>query len=181
MMASPPSRPAHEWIPPRRVRPIAIGLCVDEGHVLLMEVRAGNGKLVGHRPPGGGIEFRESAEAAVAREFAEELGWRIVRPRLLETCENLFEHDGRPGHEIVFIFAVERPQDAPPPSEAGRFDIIDGGLEVAIRWMPVEEALAGTLFPSALARLLAARAARAAGQAVAPIPAPRSEPPARTS
>lgn len=179
-MAPPPSRPAHEWIPPRHVRPIAIGLCVDEGHVLLMEVCRGDGDLIGHRPPGGGIEFMESAEAAVIREFTEELGWRIVEPRLLETCENLFEHDGRPGHEIVFIFAIERPLDTLPPSQAGRFDIVDGGLDVAIRWMPVEEALAGTLFPSALAKLLAARAT-SVDQGAAPIPARRSEPPARTS
>ena len=145
-----------------------------------MEVRGGNCKLVGRRPPGGGIEFMESAEVAVAREFEEELGWRIVEPQLLEICENLFEHDGRPGHEIVFIFAVARPNDAPPPSEADRFDIIDGGLDVAIRWMRVEKALAGRLFPPALARLLTARAA-GADHAFAPIRAPGSEPPARTS
>ncbi|NDW03273.1 NUDIX hydrolase [Jiella pacifica] len=179
-MSPPASRPAQEWTPSTRIRPIAIGLCVDVGHVLLMEVRRGDGKLIGHRPPGGGIEFMESAEAAVIREFTEELGWRIVQPRLLETCENLFEHEGRPGHEIVFIFAVERPQGTSPPSEAGRFDIVDGGIDVAIRWMPVEEALAGTLFPPALAKLLGARTT-GADQASAPIPTRRSEPPARIS
>lgn len=73
-MSSPASRPAGRWIPPKCIRPIAIGLCVEDGHVLLMEVRDGRGDIVGHRPPGGGIEFMESAEAAVIREFAEELG-----------------------------------------------------------------------------------------------------------
>ncbi|WP_420844739.1 hypothetical protein [Jiella avicenniae] len=81
----------------------------------------------------------------------------MAAPRLLATCENRFEHDGRPGHEIVFIFAVERPQDGSPPREAGRIDVVDGGVDVVIRWIPVEEALAGVLFPPALAKLLAER------------------------
>tara|TARA_R110002020_G_scaffold82904_1_gene205432 strand:- start:573 stop:1112 length:540 start_codon:yes stop_codon:yes gene_type:complete len=179
-MSPPDCRPAGQWIPPKRIRPIAIGLCVEDGHVLLMEVRDAQVKLVGHRPPGGGIEFMESAEAAVIREFDEELGWQLAAPRLLATCENRFDHNGQPGHEIVFIFAAARPRDAPHPTTAGRIDIVDGGLDVAICWMPVERALAGTLFPPALAGLLAKRAA-GGEQAVAPIPIRPSEPPARTS
>ncbi len=159
-MASPQSRPAQKWTPPAHIRPIAIGLCVDDGRVLLMEVRGEDGRLVGYRPPGGGIESMESAKAAVSREFAEELGWQIVAPRLLLTCENLFDHDGRPGHEIVFIFTVERPQDGPPPREAGPIEIVDGGLDVVIRWIAVEEALGGALFPHSLAEVLVEYAPR---------------------
>ncbi|MCE7026868.1 hypothetical protein [Jiella avicenniae] len=72
-MASPASGRGSRWIPPKRIRPIAIGLCVEDRHVLLMEVLDAEGRLVGHRPPGGGIEFMESAEAAVTRELERPL------------------------------------------------------------------------------------------------------------
>lgn len=44
-----------------------------------------------HRLIGGGIEFGETAEAALRREFAEELGVTLGSVELLEVVENIFE------------------------------------------------------------------------------------------
>lgn len=60
-----------------------------------------------YRPFGGEIEFGERAEAAVAREIAEEIGESIDGLRLLGVLENHFVYDGEPGHEIVFVFNAD--------------------------------------------------------------------------
>lgn len=55
-------------------------------------------------PLGGGIKFGETSEDALRREIQEEIGADIVHPVLLGVLENRFVFDGRPGHEIVFVY-----------------------------------------------------------------------------
>ena len=57
-------------------------------------------------PFGGGVEFGESAREAVIREVKEELSIDIPKPDLLTVIENRFHFEGKPGHEIVFVFTV---------------------------------------------------------------------------
>ncbi|MER0237132.1 NUDIX domain-containing protein [Fulvimarina sp. MAC8] len=148
---------ASAWSPPQRIRPIAIGLIVEDGHALLMEVRDRSGTLKGFRPVGGGIEFGEAAGHALTREFQEELGWKPLDLQFITVCENLFEHNGSPGHEIVFVFKGRRPNDAPPPDHRTRIDFEDHGTPTSIRWVRAGD-LAGTpLFPDQIAPLLKAR------------------------
>ncbi|MCD4864673.1 NUDIX hydrolase [Pseudomonas sp. PLB05] len=59
------------------------------------------------RPLGGGVEFGETSQAAVRREIREELGVELAEVRLLGTLESLFSYAGRPGHEVVLVYAAE--------------------------------------------------------------------------
>ena len=78
-----------------------------------------------YRPLGGGIDFGERARDAVAREIREELGAEITHVQQLSVLENIFECDGLPGHQIMFIFAAEFAdrsrygQDSMPAVERG--------------------------------------------------------------
>jgi ADP-ribose pyrophosphatase YjhB (NUDIX family) len=56
------------------------------------------------RPLGGAVEFGEAAVDALRREIREELDDEIEHPVLLGVLENLFQFDGTPCHEIVFVF-----------------------------------------------------------------------------
>ena len=56
------------------------------------------------RPLGGQVEAGETSAQAVVREIREELGCAATDLRLLGVLENIFEYQGRPGHEIVFVY-----------------------------------------------------------------------------
>ncbi len=60
-----------------------------------------------HRPLGGAIEFGENSQDALRREIREEIKAEITNVRYLGMLENIFNFDGKPGHEIVLIFDAE--------------------------------------------------------------------------
>ena len=86
------------------IRPIAIGLIWNNGSLL---VEHGFDAVTGQqffRPPGGAIEFGERAADALRREFMEEIEAELTDPQLLTVIENIFDYNGRPHHEVVFVF-----------------------------------------------------------------------------
>src|SRR5262245_33412983 len=144
------------WRPPERVRAVSIGLAVRNGRLLVVEVLDDTGAIKGWRPPGGGIQFGERARNAVAREFREELKCEIsIDAAAPLIFENIFEHEGAVGHEIVFAFPVtlldtrlyERP----------RFQMSeDGGTLHWAEWMALSRFRSGehTLYPEGLTERL---------------------------
>ena len=52
----------------------------------------------------GGIDLGDHSRDAFAREIREELGAEVVNARLIGWIENIFEFEGRPGHEIVAVY-----------------------------------------------------------------------------
>lgn len=90
-----------------KIRPLAIVVFRKGDRLLLMDCYDSVKRERFYRPPGGGIEFGETAQAAARREIREELGAKIRRPRLLGVLENLFTCEGKRGHEIVFVFEAE--------------------------------------------------------------------------
>jgi ADP-ribose pyrophosphatase YjhB (NUDIX family) len=91
----------------RHIRPLALGVIRRGNELLVFE---GHDDVKGetyYRPLGGGIDFGEPAEDALRREFREELAAELTNVSLLGVVENIFTVDGRPGHEIVFLFEAE--------------------------------------------------------------------------
>lgn len=75
--------------------------------ILVQEIREADGSLKGYRPLGGSIAFTERSYHALEREFIEELGEDIKITSLFCVAEEIFEHKGQPGHEIVFVYEAE--------------------------------------------------------------------------
>jgi ADP-ribose pyrophosphatase YjhB (NUDIX family) len=135
------------------IRPIVIGLAIRDGAVLAAE---GYDDVKGerfYRPPGGEIEFGESSEEALRREWREELDMDLASARFLGVLENRFEFNGEPGHEVVFAYLVELSAD-----DGLRDEIVlrEGDLEVRATWLPLAAVRDGSerLYPEGLVDLI---------------------------
>lgn len=147
--------PPSTKFPKRRVRPLAVAAVRRPDGALL--VQRGTDPVTGehfHRLVGGGIEFGETAEQALVREWREELDVRLRDVELLGWLENVFTFGGRPGHELVAVHVgrVQEPRllrcDSHPIA----------GTDSTAHWVPAEELLDGPapLYPDGAVPLLRA-------------------------
>ena len=111
-----------------------------------------------HRLVGGGVEPGESARDGAIREVREELGADLVDVELLGVLESIFELDGQPGHDVVFVHTGRLDPAGVIPPEGGTF--ADNGDPMPVEWRPVDDSdLVLPLHPSGAATL-ARRAAQ---------------------
>lgn len=125
------------WRPSQNICVKAIGLNWRDGRLLATEVTDDDGAVKGVRPLGGGIEFGETWQQALQREFAEELKINVTVCAPSIVMENLFHHEGVPGHEIVFIADVIFPDGAFSQNDFIRYSE-DTGVSQIARWFDVE-------------------------------------------
>ena len=86
-------------------------------------------------PPGGGIEFGETAAQAAKREMLEELGLHVENVQQIGILENIFEYEGQRGHEILFVLAATFVDKSLYAREA--IDGIEGGRAFRLTWEPL--------------------------------------------
>nr|WP_210271602.1 NUDIX domain-containing protein [Rhizobium leguminosarum] len=143
------------WRPSQQIRVKVIGLAWRKDQLLAAEVEDDSGRIKGVRPLGGAIEFGESREEALHREFREELETdiRIVGPWHL--LENIYEHQGAIGHEYIFAADIELADASLYQREEIRYSELDETAATA-RWFGRDSLRdAGIdLYPTGLDRLL---------------------------
>lgn len=154
------------WRPYQGIRFKALGLAWRHGKLLAAEVLDDAGAVKGVRPLGGTVEFGETAEAAVMREFDEELGINVTVQGAPFFFENIYKHEGAIGHEILAIFNVTTPRNAFSDDKRIAFHEDNGALCHA-NWYALEDLDTGegpALFPRGLKpRIIAARNSRELG------------------
>jgi ADP-ribose pyrophosphatase YjhB (NUDIX family) len=145
---------------PQRVRAIALMVPRRGDDILVMVGHDATKGVTFYRPLGGGIDFGETAAAAVTRELQEELGTEVADLRYLGTLENIFEYEGQPGHEIVMLFDG-RVLDADILAQQGSFHGREVGpdgrvTEFRVVWKPLADFGEGKaiLYPNGLLDLL---------------------------
>ena len=142
--------------PRQSIRVIAIGLHWRGDRLLAAEVRDDHGQLKGVRPLGGGVEFGETWQAALRREFREELGVEIDLCGPTRFMENIFEHHGTIGHELVVFTEITFATQAFIGKDEIKFSE-DGGTECVARWFDLSELdqpNGPQLFPAGLKNLI---------------------------
>ncbi|HVD98240.1 MAG TPA: NUDIX domain-containing protein [Cytophagaceae bacterium] len=107
-----------------RVRVRVCGVCISEGKILLIHHRGVGETGSLWAPPGGGVEFGETAEQALIREYREETGLHVVVREFLFVQEMVLS----PLHAIELFFRVEATggelkQGIDPEMEKGRQSI----------------------------------------------------------
>lgn len=141
------------------IRNLAVGLPIRDGHILASEGQDNVKGSVYLRALGGGIDFGETADAALRREFREELGIELEAVQLLGVIENIFEYEGSSGHEIVHVFAVESAEIDAITLESQLHVLDEGSL---VGWFNLR-ALNRPLYPEGSAELIDAWAQKTAG------------------
>ena len=144
---------ANIWRPIDSIRAKVIGIAKCENRLLVCEVLDDQGALKGWCPLGGGIEFGETSEEALKREIFEELGCEILISGDPMICENIFEHHGAKGHEIIFAFPITF--DDPQIYAKQRFQICESrGSMHWVEWVEMERFRSGKeiLFPPNLVK-----------------------------
>ena len=86
------------------IRPLAVAVIRYQGKILAVRGVDHVKNEVFFRLPGGGIEFGETAEAALKREFAEEFGVEVKIGRRLDVTGKRFQlrRAGRPRNRFCF-------------------------------------------------------------------------------
>jgi len=88
-----------------KIRVISLGILQREDGKILLDKGYGSKKDQNfYRPLGGGVDFGEKACNALIREFKEEIDKDIKVTEFITSVENIFEFEGRKGHEIVFLY-----------------------------------------------------------------------------
>lgn len=143
------------WRPAAQLRALAVGIFERDGQILCGPVHGDDGTIKGWRPLGGAIEFGERAADALSREIQEETGQHITDVRPLGVLENLFEHEGVAGHEIVMVLSARFCNETLYDADQLAFREGDGP-EMTAKWVSLDKARAGRvqLFPNGLADLL---------------------------
>jgi 8-oxo-dGTP pyrophosphatase MutT (NUDIX family) len=146
------------WTPAPAIRVKVLGLAWRGEDLLLAEVEDSWNRVKGLRPLGGCVEFGETREAALAREFREELGCAVERTGPWHAFENLYEHEGATGHE--YLFAADIVLGEPSLYAKDRIPFLeDNGLGCTALWARPGRLPEGVeLYPAALLRLIEARA-----------------------
>lgn len=118
----------------KEIRPIALGLAIKNGKVLVSEGYDKIKNQTFYRCLGGGIEFLEKSDEALKREFKEEIGADIITKDLLDIAENIFTYEGKDAHELIFIYSV----DIKDSDYKEEYNIIDETNSVA-KWIDIND------------------------------------------
>lgn len=105
----------------RTIELIARGLAISDGRVLLCK----NVKHGYYFLPGGHVEFGETADAALVREFGEEAGVAASCTSVALVAEHIFDRVKGPCHEVNVVFHVELPDT----------DVVSREKKIAFEWL----------------------------------------------
>lgn len=117
-----------------RVRVRVCGICIIHDRILLVNHSLYGKETAFWVPPGGGIQFGESAESALKREFREETGLDIEPGALLF----INEHIQPPLHAIELFFQINAVDEIPVKGTDPELSL-DNQIIADVRFLTIRE------------------------------------------
>ena len=119
----------------KEIRPVVLGIAIKNGKILVSEGYDKVKKQTFYRCLGGGIEFLETSQEALKREYKEELGTDIIVEDFCGISENIFTYQGKNAHELILFYNIKI-QDK---DVREKYHIIDDNCESDAYWIDVNE------------------------------------------
>ena len=128
------------------------GIAEKDGKVLLQKPTNDNAYAF----PGGHVEFGETNEETLIREFKEEIGADISVGELKWVAEVFFPWGESPCHQLCLYYAIDIESEDIP--EAGMFmakEHIEGrNFDLEFHWIPIEKTDEIEIYPTNAKELL---------------------------
>lgn len=128
----------------RKIRAIALALIEYEGHIFVSKGADPKTGEVFYRFLGGGIDFGETSQAALVREFVEEVEAELTRIEYVTCLDNIFEYNGKRKHELIQLFCAQFADERFYQLDKG-FRFVEGDRVDKAIWIPVSKVLSGAL------------------------------------
>ncbi|HYW20020.1 MAG TPA: NUDIX hydrolase [Nodularia sp. (in: cyanobacteria)] len=90
-----------------KIRVLALGLIRDGGRIFVSEGYDSLKQETYYRALGGGVDFGETSQAALKREFQEEIQADLTNIHYVGCIENIFTFNGKQGHEIIQLYQCD--------------------------------------------------------------------------
>lgn len=90
-----------------KIRVLALGLIRDGERIFVYEGYESVKQETYYRALGGGVDFGETSQAALQREFQEEIQAELTNIKYLGSIENIFTFNGQQGHEIIQTYKCD--------------------------------------------------------------------------
>ena len=125
----------------KRIRPIALGLIEHQHHIFVSQGQDKKTKETFYRFLGGGIDFGETSQAALIREFQEEIQAELRDIEYLTCLDNIFMLNGKPKHELIQLFRCQFVDTAFYQLNE-TFDLVEGDRTTQAFWIETADVLA---------------------------------------
>lgn len=129
------------------------GICIRDGKVLLQKPTNDTGFAF----PGGHVEFGETNEETLIREFKEEINADIAVDELKWAAEIFFPWGNKPCHQICLFYMMHLIDLTQIPLEGSfvaREHLEGRNFDIEIHWVPLDEISNIEVYPSNAAKLL---------------------------
>ncbi len=116
---------------------------VHSGRTLASRGYDENKNEIFYRVLGGGVNFGEKSEDGVKREIMEELKCEIENFKLIKVIENIFTFQGKPRHEITFLYKGDLMNKSLYNQE--KIYIVEPYKEFTAEWIKINDVLSGKI------------------------------------
>jgi 8-oxo-dGTP pyrophosphatase MutT (NUDIX family) len=123
------------------IRVVVLGIICDGDRVFVSKGYDPVKDTTFYRAMGGGVDFGETSLIALKREFQEEIQAELKNIRYIGCLENIFTFNGKPGHEILQLYACDFVD--PKFYELATIDFSEGKHQKTAMWMDINSFKSG--------------------------------------